>query len=135
MTPFESRTYVNASANDDAQIIANAGAARWTTIVAALTPVLGQRGVAALYRRSLHLAGRAHPCLLEAQETTEPITFEKLREVLAAQELDTAVAAADASIETFHTLLGSLIGPALTQSLLGRTWSPLYSGSPAQDPL
>ena len=34
----------------------------------ALTPIIGQRGVAALYKRSLHLAGRAHPWLAGPHE-------------------------------------------------------------------
>ncbi|MFZ4287498.1 hypothetical protein [Variovorax sp. HJSM1_2] len=120
-------------ANGDVDFVANAAVARWQTIVEALTPLLGQRGVAALYRRTLHVAGRSHPCLLDAQETIEPVTFIALRQVLMQQTADTAAAATDVSIETFHELLDSLIGKSLTQRLLGSVWSPLFSGSPAQE--
>jgi hypothetical protein len=119
--------------DDRAQMVADAAVARWESMVDALTPVLGQRGVAALYRRTLNVAGRAHPCLLLAHEDTEPIRFDQLRKVLRKQPADQAAAATDASIQTFHELLNNLIGIPLTQRLLGGLWSPIYSGSPVQD--
>ncbi len=116
-------------------MVADAAVARWESMVNALTPVLGQRGVAALYRRTLNVAGRTHPCLLQAFEVTEPIRFEQLRKVLLEQPTDSAAMATDASIQTFHELLNSLIGIPLTQKLLGSLWSPTLSGSPVQDSL
>ena len=104
-------------------------------MVNALTPVLGQRGVAALYRRTLNVAGRTHPCLLDAHEDTEPICFVRLRKMLLLQPANQAAAATDASVETFHELLNSLIGISLTQRLLGGLWSPTFSGSPVQNRL
>lgn len=126
--------YANPSARDrdDVEFIASAAVARWEVIANCLTPVLGQRGVAALYRRALHVAGRNHVCLVNAFEIAEPISFEKLRKVLMEQPPSAAVAATDASIETFHELLNNLIGRALTQQLLGSAWSSLFSGSPTR---
>ena len=121
--------------DDNAQMVAGAAVDRWVSMVGALTPVLGQRGVAALYRRTLIVAGRTHPCLLQAHEDTEPICFEPLRKVLLQQPADQAAMATEASIETFHELLNSLIGIPLTQKLLGSLWSPTFSGSPVQDRL
>lgn len=118
-----------------AQMVADAAVARWESIVNALTPVLGQRGIAALYRRTLIVAGREHPCLLQAHEETEPVRFEKLRAVLIQQPANQAAEAADACIETFHDLLNSLIGIPLTQRLLDGLWSPTFSGSPVQKKL
>src|SRR5687768_10983754 len=43
--------------------IADAAVAIWQAIDAALAPVLGQRGVVALYQRSLHLASQTYPWL------------------------------------------------------------------------
>ena len=40
-------------------------------IGAALTPIVGSRGVAALYKRSLFLTAQAHPALLGLQENVE----------------------------------------------------------------
>lgn len=120
-------------ASEQAQFVAIAAVGRWETIVEVLSPILGQRGVAALYRRTLNLAGASHPCLIEAHESDEPLSFKRLRRVLAQQSPDAAAAATDASLETFHGLLNSLIGISLTQRLLGSVWSPIFSGSPAQD--
>jgi len=119
--------------DDQAQMVADAAVARWESMVDALTPVLGQRGVAALFRRTLNVAGRAHPCLLQAHEVAEPIRFDQLRKVLRRQPANEAAAATDASIQTFHELLNSLIGIPLTQRLLGGLWSPIFSGSPVQN--
>lgn len=125
----------NPANEDRAQMVADAAVARWQSIVDALTPVLGQRGVAALYRRTLNVAARTHPCLLDAHEEGEPIGFAPLRAVLLAQPDNQAAMATDASIQTFHELLNSLIGIPLTQKLLGNLWSSTFSGSPVQDRL
>lgn len=117
---------------DDVEFVANAAMARWEVIADALTPVLGRRGVAALYRRTIYVTGRTYPCILQAFETTEPVTFKNLRKVLTQQSVEVATAVADASIENFHELLNNLIGVPLTQTLLGSVWSP-FSGSPTQD--
>lgn len=122
-----------AAANADAALVADAAVARWETIRDVLAPLLGQRGVAALYRRTLHIACRAHPCLSDAVAAHDVATFIELRKVLSQQPADTAAAATDASLQTFHELLGSLVGEVMTQKLLGTTWSPIFSGSPKQD--
>lgn len=138
MSPKQSRIHPKDDPRNDpnggAEFVAAAAVARWGNIVDALTPVLGQRGVAALYRRTLTVAGRTHPCLLQALEDTEPVSFKPLSRALVLQPADTAAAATDASLETFHELLNSLIGRSLTQRLLGTLWSPEFSGSPVQDP-
>ena len=69
-------------ANADAELVADAAIARWEAIREALAPVLGQRGVAALHRRALHLASVAHPCLLDAAAAQDALTFASLRRVL-----------------------------------------------------
>lgn len=125
----------NRAHDDGAQMVADAAVARWESMVDALMPVLGQRGVAALYRRTLDVAGRTHPCLLLARETTDHVRFEPLHQVLLAQPANQAAMATDASIQTFHELLNSLIGIALTQKLLGSLWSTTFSGSPVQNRL
>ncbi|WCM90672.1 hypothetical protein [Acidovorax sp. NCPPB 3576] len=129
MPPTESES----QAAERAQFVAMAAVARWEKIDGVLTPLLGRRGMAALYRRTLNVAGSSHPCLIEAHESEESVSFKHLRRVLARQSPDAAAAATDASLETFHQLLDSLIGTSLTQRLLGSVWSPIFSGSPAQD--
>ena len=120
-------------ANADAELVADAAIARWEAIREALAPVLGQRGVAALHRRALHLASVAHPCLLDAAAAQDALTFASLRRVLSRQSALTAAAATDASLQTFHQLLDSLVGEVMTHRLLGATWSSISSDSPHQD--
>ena len=128
-------TDANRAHGDGAQMVADAAVARWESMVDALAPVLGKRGIAVLYRRTLYVAGRTHPCLLLARESAERVCFEPLHRVLLAQSANQAAMATDASIQTFHELLNSLIGIALTQKLLGSLWSPTFSGSPVQNRL
>lgn len=43
--------------------LADAILSAWDQIISAMAPVIGQRGVAAMYHRSLHLSVAAHPWL------------------------------------------------------------------------
>lgn len=64
--------------NADIATIAQAIASILQDMDAALTPILGQQGVAALYRRSLHLCAANHPRLagtydsVQASWTSQP---------------------------------------------------------------
>ncbi len=90
---------------------------------AALTPVIGPRGVAALFHRSLHLAGRSQPLLVGIQ-TAGPTTMDlaALRRQLAGQSPTDAAAAGALLLHSFHELLGTLIGASLTERLLRSVW-------------
>ena len=107
----------------DAAQIAAAVIAIWDEIDDSLTPILGQRGMAALYRRSLHLAAADHPWL-EAPDEGEPpaIGPAALKSGLARQSSAVAAAGGSAFLQTFRDLLSGLIGPALTQRLLRTAW-------------
>lgn len=86
-------------------------------IDAALAPVIGARGVVALYKRSAHLACPAHLWLSVARD--DPMA---LAEVLAKRSDAEAEAGADAFLRSFRELLVSLIGSALTERLLHAVW-------------
>jgi len=86
-------------------------------IDAALAPVIGARGVAALYRRSAHLACPAHGWLSGAREDPTALV-----QVLAKRSDAEAEAGADAFLRSFHELLVTLIGSALTERLLYAVW-------------
>ena len=51
----------------DAEQVADAIVAIWLEIDQALNPIIGHRGVAALYNRSLNLTAAAHPWLAVGQ--------------------------------------------------------------------
>jgi hypothetical protein len=114
--------------------VADATALTWQAIDLALTPIVGHRGVAALYRRSLHLNREAHPFLARiAEEVKSSLNLEALKSVLAQQGSDDAAAAGGAVLQTFYELLTSLVGPSLTERLLRSVWANFLSGSAAQD--
>ena len=118
----------------DATQIADALAATLRELEAALVPIVGQRGVAALYTRSLFVTGRVHLWLSPAADASRAATdFATLRGVIAAQPPAGAAAGASAVLQTLHDLLAALIGPALTEQLLGAVWANTFSGPAAQD--
>lgn len=118
----------------DAARIAEAVCATWQAIDAALAPILGSRGVAALYKRSLYLTGAAHPWLAGLHDSVQDtIELSALRPVLAQQTVADAAAGGNALLQALNQLLASLIGPSLTERLLCSVWADSSSGAPAQD--
>ena len=119
----------------DATQVAESIAAGLTQINAVLTPIIGQRGVAAVYMRCLHLSVAIRPWLLPAiPEGIQPaIDSTALKSVLAQQSRADAVDAGRAVLQTFHDILVSLIGTSLTDRLLRSVWENFLSGPRAQD--
>jgi hypothetical protein len=106
----------------------------WQEIDTALGPIIGQRGVAALYKRSLFLTGAAHPWLAAIHGNVRTsIDFAALKSVLVQQGSADAAAGGGALLHTFHELLTSLVGPSLTERLLRSVWANALGTSPAQD--
>ena len=124
----------------DAQRVADAALSRWQAITAALSPIVGQRGVSALLKRSLYLNQGEHRCLgacLVAVSTPsgETADLTALHTALSQQAADTAVAAQAALLQTFVDLLSRLIGPALTERLLGSSPPSPPIGNATRNPL
>ena len=117
----------------DAAQVADAIVATWQEIDAALTPIIGQRGVAALYRRSTYLAASAHPWLSARKGVQTVMDLAALKSVLARQSSADAAAGGGTLLQTFYELLATLVGPSLTERLLRSVWAPSSSGPPAQD--
>jgi len=118
----------------DPRGIADAAVAVWTAIDGALSPVIGARGNAALYKRSLHLARAQHPWLAAAYDgAVQPGDYSALRAALAQQAATDASQAQDALLRIFHDLLADLIGRSLTKRLLQAAWSPHSYGNAVQD--
>lgn len=118
----------------DAGQIADAAVAIWTAIDKALSPVIGLRGSAALFERSLHLAQADYPWLGAADEHAAGARqFGALRSLLVQQTPDQAAAAHDFLLHTFVNLLTDLIGASLTRRLLQAAWEPPSSGHAALD--
>jgi hypothetical protein len=113
----------NARRDADAVQIADAMATTWWRIDAALAPVIGSKGVAALYERSRHLTASSHPWLADA--AFDPAALKSL----VARQCDTdALLGCSALVQTFDRLLGGLIGRSLAERLLGSAWGDAPSG-------
>ena len=114
--------------------IADAIVATWQEIDEALTPIIGQRGVAALYKRSLYLTVSAYPWLSSTHESVQTVMdLTALKSTLAQQSSGAAAAGGSQLLQTFKDLLASLIGPSLSERLLRSARTTSLSGPPAQD--
>ena len=118
----------------DAEQVADAVVAIWREIDQALHPIIGHRGVAALYSRSLSLTAAAYPWLAIGQPAVAAaVDPSGLRAALVQQAADEAAAGGSALFQTFHELVASLVGALLTDRLLRPVWTHSSGASPAQD--
>ncbi len=108
--------------------------AKCQAIVAALAPIIGLRGVAALHRRSLHLAGRNHSWLAERPPGEQPSEdLAVVKTLISRQTSADAALGGAAFLQAFHDLLASLVGLSLTERLLRSVWIDFMGASPTQD--
>lgn len=104
------------------------------SIEQALAPIVGQRGVAALYKRSLHLSRPLHPWLPVAPEGADAkMELAPLTAALATRTSAEAAAAGTQLLESSRSLLITLIGESLTERLLRPVWATSMSGPSARD--
>lgn len=120
----------------DSRQTADAISAMWADIESALQPVLGQRGVAALFKRTLHLTATRHPWLaaLSLGSTDSAVDMVELTEFFAQQSPSVATEAGCALFAIFRDLLTTLIGDRLSDRLLQPAWSTSSRAPSAQDP-
>lgn len=119
----------------DIELIADGLASLWREIDAVLCPIIGQRGVAALYQRSLHLASQTYPWLASADDRNQTsIDPTQLKALLIQQQRSDLIKGGGFLFKTFYELLVSLVGPSLTERLLRSVGGHLFSGpAAAQD--
>ncbi|MFC5500201.1 hypothetical protein ACFPOE_21845 [Caenimonas terrae] len=123
-----------AAEGDNTTRIADAVVSTWQAIDSALAPVIGGRGVSALYCRSLYLVRERHPWLAAVNGGIgSDMDLGLLAAALAQQDSCTAASAAGDHLQAVYELLRSLIGPALTGQLLRSAWDNPFGGAPAQD--
>ena len=107
----------------------------WRQADVRLSPLIGRRGLAALYQRSVHISANTYPWLgMCYQGIQYEMDLESLRAVLAAQSPADA-AATTFLLQTIYDLLAGLIGPSLTARLLRPVWNSSSRGASAQDNL
>lgn len=121
----------------DATAVAAAVIAILDDVELTLAPILGTRGVGALYSRCLHVAAATHPWLPAAGDPAmASMALAPLRAALAAHTPAEAAAAGADLLIGFHDLLASLVGASLAARLLRRVWAALpgYPASPDTPP-
>ena len=107
----------------DSGKIADAAVAAWRDIDAALSPIIGDRGTAALFTRCLYLMRTDYPWLADAHASTSPLgALPGLRAAFSAQTGVTAASANGALLHTFFDLVTHLIGGSLAERLLKTVW-------------
>jgi len=120
--------------DSDVLHIATVAVSTWTDITQAIAPVVGARGVFALYERSLHLTRSQHPWLVPSQDGADIRTaLAALQTLLAQQDSATAAAGAAAHLQAFYAVLSSLIGSSLSDSLLRSIWENSTNGPAGLD--
>lgn len=118
----------------DTPKIAQAVVAILQEMDAALTPIIGQQGVVAMYRRSVHLCAFTHPHLTGAEDDGQPrLDLIALNSVLVEQPPTDALLFGEALLTAFHDLLTTLIGASLTARLLGGVWESSLSAPLSQE--
>jgi diguanylate cyclase (GGDEF)-like protein len=104
---------------EDGGITAAAALRTWRYVAQTLSPVIGPRGVDALYNRSLHKNCPEFPWLRAAQERTpKNCALASLQRVLSRQPSSVASAATTAMLDTVRTCLADLVGEGLSEALL-----------------
>jgi hypothetical protein len=131
LSAFLSKTFFEGTTSRQ---IAGAVTSTFQGIDQALTPIIGKRGVAALYKRTVHLAGRTHSWLAVPMDgVPAEMDVAALTGALEGQTAAHAAAAGALLLQTFHELLTTLVGPSLTERLLRPVWAALLSGPSAKD--
>ena len=103
-------------------------------ITAVLAPIIGRGGVDALFKRSLHLAGGSHPWLAQASKgVLTALELAGLKTVFAEQSSTDAAAGGILFLQTFQDLLSKLVGPSLTERLVGPILADPSMHRPSQE--
>ena len=114
--------------------IADSAEAIWNRVDAALTPIIGIRGVNALFKRSVSVVGEHHPWLQAAYAVARnPSVFMVLGATLAQQPASSAATVNGELLEAFFELLANLIGKPLTERLLQPALEKFSNGEDVQD--
>jgi hypothetical protein len=116
----------------DTSQVADAVVALWLQIDQALHPILGHRGVAALFNRSVKHTATRFPWLgQDPQDALAVVDPSVLKAALLLQTAAEATAGVDSLFQSLHELLTSLIGSSLKDQLLRSVWA--YSPGEARE--
>lgn len=123
----------------DASAVADATIQTLMHMNVILTPIIGEVGCNALFKRSLHLSSRTYPWLAISENQEDTIDFfASVNARLAKRNTNETIKASSALLEGFTELLSTLIGDTLVETLLGslnesQTPSPKQKKTSKQD--
>jgi hypothetical protein len=118
----------------DAIEAAEALAAVWREVDLALQPIVGRRGVVALFNRSVHLTAAVHPWLAAArQDPAAELDVDALKSLFGRQGAAQAVLCGNSLLQSFRQVLATLIGASLSERLLRPAWGPPLTDVPLKD--
>jgi hypothetical protein len=100
-----------------------ATAATWRLMAAQLAPVIGARGLEALFGRALHMTSTTYPWLAVGDDRSGAGRLPGIAECFARQDPASAAEASYTLLLTFSELLTTLIGESLTTRLLAPVWA------------
>ncbi|QIE29655.1 hypothetical protein [Caballeronia sp. SBC2] len=120
--------------SSDSTQIADAVAQIWSEAEAALIPIIGREGVAALLRRSIFLSTSAYAWFSDLPNgDVKAINFGAVELLIANQPAEEAKRGGAALLLQFYELLTNLIGPSLAERILQSAWVDSSRGKSAQD--
>jgi len=94
-----------------------------------MVPIIGQRGFAALYNRSLSASHAEHPFLETVRQgALLPVDYAALQAVLTQKSNGQGQAAINAMLQNFYEHLSYLIGESFTERLLRPILDTHYIG-------
>lgn len=117
-----------------AKQIADEVVLKWRELDGILSPIIGRRGMAALYKRALYLVRTDYSWLASAHAGELSFgDFVSLQTALMKQTDEVALAASLALYDSFYHLLFGLIGQSLTERLLRSFQDPPSDSYAQQD--
>lgn len=123
-----------AGSNTHSGAFAEAAVSTWHQLTVRLTPIIGVRGVDALFRRSLFLVSKDFPWLsIVGSEGGSTSLLASLQSCLAGQQAEIAKEASTSLLLVFTELLAAMIGYPLSERLLGPVWAPPIPGSTGKE--
>lgn len=118
----------------DAEKIADFVVLSWQLTETVLHPIIGEKSAAMLYQRSIFINTKIYPWLIDAYGGMgSSMDLAALKIVVMQQSSANAAASGGAFFQTFYDMLISLIGSALTESLLRSVREKHLSGPSARD--
>lgn len=112
--------------------LAFAAVAVYTKLLSSLSPLLGEVGSTALFRRSLKLTEGAFPCYAEARGADQRTLLNAVEACLRKQAPEGVQGASVALLAAYVELLATLIGERLTRQLLQDAWPELLASPPEE---